>query len=243
MNSDWPTNSGMIETILEEDKYIKTNGLEADVQKWSKMSSWTLLEAVCIFHGLDPVRGMQNEYLKPYPIYKRIMDAYDIMISFVSDNKIPRKGDPMLFFECAELAGITVSKEVKDAVFEEGINRDMSELERKARLEAFKTVPETNSINAAEKFFTVDTAKEIRETFHEEVRCILVEFSESGQRKPTGAQMRSYLRENPKKAPRFVNVDRKGEIHYYSDAAGKEITAMTRQALDKLINRYATKTV
>jgi hypothetical protein len=123
----------MIETILEEDKYIKNNGLEADIQKWSKMSSWTLLEAVCIFHGLDPVRGMQNEYLKPYPIYKRIMDAYDIMMSFVSDNKIPRRGDPMLFFEWAELAGITVSKEVKDAVLEEGYKRDMSELKRHGR--------------------------------------------------------------------------------------------------------------
>ncbi|MDA0380188.1 MAG: hypothetical protein O3A09_03000 [Bacteroidetes bacterium] len=133
MNSDWSKDSGMIETILDEDKYIKNNGLEADIQKWSKMSSWTLLQAICIFHGLDPVRGLQNKYLKPYPIYKSIMDAYDIMKSFVSDNKIPHEGDPMLFFDWAELAGITVSKEVRDAVLEEGNKRDMFELERNGR--------------------------------------------------------------------------------------------------------------
>ena len=85
--------------------------------------------------------------------------------------------------------------------------------------------------------------KEIRETFHDEIRCILVELSEAGERKPTGGQMRSYLKEHPKKAPRFVQVDRKGDIHFDSDAAGKKITKMTRRALHKLINRYATKTV
>ena len=97
MSSDWPTDNGMIATILEEAKYIKTNGLEVDIQKWSKMSSWTVIQAVYIFHGLDPVRGLQSKNLKPYPIYKSILDAYDIMLSFASDNKIPHEGDPMLW--------------------------------------------------------------------------------------------------------------------------------------------------
>ena len=245
MSSDWPTDNGMIATILEEAKYIKTNGLEVDIQKWSKMSSWTVIQAVYIFHGLDPVRGLRSENLKPYPIYKRILDAYDIMMSFASDNKIPHEGDPMLFFGPAELVGLTVSDELKSAVLMEGNKRDLYDLERKARLKAFKTDLEADAIpvKVAEKLFTVNIDKEIRETFHDEIRCILVELSEAGERKPTGGQMRSYLKGNPKKAPRFVKVDRKGDIHFDSDAAGKKITQMTREALHKLINRYATKTV
>ena len=133
MSSDWPTDNGMIATIFEEAKYIKTNGLEVDIQKWSKMSSWTVIQAVYIFHGLDPVRGLQSKNLKPYPIYKSILDAYDIMLSFASDNKIPHEGDPALFIDWAELVGITVSEELKNAVLEEGNKRDMFELERHAR--------------------------------------------------------------------------------------------------------------
>lgn len=245
MSDDRLTETGMITTILNEAYIIKNNGLEVDIDKVSKIPSWTVIQAVCIFHGLDPVRGLQNEYLKRYPIYKSIMDAYDIMMSFASDNKIPHEGDPMLFFGSAELVGLTVSDELKSAVLMEGNKRDLYDLERKARLKAFMTDLKADAIpfKVAEKLFTVDIVKEIRETFHDEIRCILVELSEAGERKPTGGQMRSYLKENPKKAPRFVKVDRKGDIHFDSDAAGKKITNMTRQALDKLINRYATKTV
>jgi hypothetical protein len=133
MSSGGPTGNGMIESILSESKYIKINGLEVDIQKWSKMSSWTVMQAVCIFHGIDPVRGLQDKYLKPLSIYKNIMDAYDVMENAASDNKIPYKGDPALFIDWAELVGITVSEELKNAVLEEGNKRDMFELERHAR--------------------------------------------------------------------------------------------------------------
>ena len=133
MSSGGPTGNGMIESILSESKYIKINGLEVDIQKWSKMSSWTVMQAVCIFHGIDPMRGLQDKYLKHLSIYKNIMDSYDIMMSAASDNKIPHEGDPALFIDWAELVGITVSEELKNAVLEEGNKRDMFELERHAR--------------------------------------------------------------------------------------------------------------
>ena len=135
MSSGGPTGNGMIESILSESKYIKINGLEVDIQKWSKMSSWTVMQAVCIFHGIDPMRGLQDKYLKPLSIYKNIMDAYDIMNSYASDYKIPHEGDPMLFFDWAELAGISISEEIKNAVLEQGNKRDMLELEKHARVE------------------------------------------------------------------------------------------------------------
>ena len=135
MSSDWSTDSGMIEKIIAESKYIKINGLEADIKKWSKMSSWTVMQAVFIFHGIDPMRGLQDKYLKSLSVYKNIMDAYDIMMSYASDNKIPHEGDPMLFFDWAELAGISISEEIKNAVLEEGNKRDMLELEKHAQIE------------------------------------------------------------------------------------------------------------
>jgi len=135
MSSDGPTDNGMIDKIIFENKYIKVNDLEADIKKWSKMSSWTVMQAVYIFHGIDPVRGLQDEYLKSFSIYKNIMDAYDIMNSYASDYKIPHEGDPMLFFDWAELAGISISEEIKNAVLEQGNKRDMLELEKHARVE------------------------------------------------------------------------------------------------------------
>ena len=133
MSSDGPTDNGMIDKILDESKYININGLEVDIKKWSKMSSWTVMQVVCIFHGIDPMRGLQDKYLKPLSIYKNIMDSYDIMMSAASDNKIPHEGDHALFIDWAELVGITVSEELKNAVLEEGNKRDMFELERHAR--------------------------------------------------------------------------------------------------------------
>jgi len=99
MSSDWQTDIGMIERVLIENKYIKNNGLGIDIKKISKMSSWTVMQAVCIFHGIDPMRGLQDKYLKHLSIYKNIMDSYDIMMSAASDNKIPHEGDPALFID------------------------------------------------------------------------------------------------------------------------------------------------
>ena len=128
MSDDRITETGMITTILKEAYILKNNGLKVDIDKVSRMSSWTVMQAVCIFHGIDPTRGLQDKYLKPLSIYKNIMDSYDIMMSAASDNKIPHEGDPALFIDWAELVGITVSEELKNAVLEEGNKRDMFEL-------------------------------------------------------------------------------------------------------------------
>ena len=133
MSDDRLTETGMITTILNEAYIIKNNGLKVDIDKVSRMTSWTVMQAVCIFHGIDPTRGLQDKYLKPLSIYKNIMDAYDVMENAASDNKIPYKGDPALFIDWAELVGITVSQELKNAVLEEGNKRDMFELERHTR--------------------------------------------------------------------------------------------------------------
>ena len=135
MSSGGPTGNGMIESILSESKYIKINGLEVDIQKWSKMSSWTVMQAVCIFHGIDPMRGLQDKYLKHLSIYKNIMDAYDVMENAASDKKIPNKGDPALFIDWAELVVLPVSDELKDAVHDEAIKRSLYSLEKQVRME------------------------------------------------------------------------------------------------------------
>lgn len=244
MSSDWSTDSGMIEKIIAESKYIKINGLEADIKKWSKMSSWTVMQAVFIFHGIDPMRGLQDKYLKHLSIYKNIMDSYDIMMSAASDKKIPYEGDPALFIDWAELVGLRVSEELKDAVHDEGVKRDFHSLEKQVRMEEMVASLEgdANPAKLAERLFTVDTNKEIRESFHKEIRCLLVELSEAGEQKPTGAEMRSYLEKNPQKAPRFRGVHRSGDLLYESDAAGETPAEMTRQALHKLIDRYTSTT-
>lgn len=241
MNDDRAADRGLIATIVAEKKHIEVNGLEVDIQTWAKMRSWTVLQAVCIFYGLDPVRGLQSENLKPFPIYKQIMVAYDIMINAASNNKIPREGDPMLFFDEAELAGITVSEELKNAVLEEGNKRDMSDLEKQSRMKDFTDNPKAISKKAGAPIFTVNMTKEIRETFHEEIRDILFEFSASGERIPTGAEMMRYLKGNPDKAKHLVEVNRRKEILFKTDAPDKKIATMSRDALHKLILRHTKK--
>jgi len=252
MSSDGPTDNGMIEKIIDESKYLKINGLEVDIQKWSKMSSWTVMQAVCIFHGIDPMRGLQDKYLKSLSIYKNILDAYDIMMSFASDNKIPHEGDPVLFFDWAELAGISVSLEVKNAVLEEGIKRDIFELERRSRLQSVvasfeleKREAEMGSNPAAHDskvliLFEVNDT-EPQGAFIEEVKNILVEKSKAGHKKPTGSELRDYLRDNPNKSPHFVRVNRRKEIEYRISQNDDSVKEMTRDALQKVISRYTVQ--
>ena len=252
MSSGGPADNGMIESILSESKYIKIRGLEVDIQKWSKMSSWTVMQAVCIFHGIDPMRGLQDKYLKPLPIYKNIMDAYDIMMSFASDNKIPHEGDPVLFFDWAELAGISVSREVKNAVLEEGIKRDMFELERQSRLQNGVTGFDLEKREAEmggnptahdSKVLILFEVNDIepKGAFVEEVKNILGEKSKAGHRKPTGSELRAYLRDNPSKSPHFVRVNSRKEIEYRISLNNDSVKEMSRDALQKVISRHTTQ--
>ena len=252
MSSDWQTDIGMIERVLIENKYIKNNGLGIDIKKISKMSSWTVMQAVCIFHGIDPMRGLQDKYLKHLLIYKNILDAYDIMMRFASDNKIPHEGDPVLFFDWAELAGISVSLEVKNAVLEEGIKRDIFELERRSRLqkvaasfELEKREAEMGSNPTAHDskvliLFEVNDT-EPQGAFVQEVRNILVEKSRAGHKKPTGSELRDYLRDNPNKSPHFVRVNRRKVIEYRTSQNDDSVKEMTRDALQKVISRYTVQ--
>lgn len=252
MSSDGPTDNGMIDKILDESKYIKINGLEFDIKKWSKMPRWTVMQAVCIFHGIDPMRGLQDKYLKPLSIYKNIMDAYHIMMSFASDKKIPHEGDPVHFFDWAELAGISVSREVKNAVLEEGIKRDIFELERQSRLqnvvasfELEKREAEMGS-NPTAHDSKVSILFEVNDTepqaaFVEEVKNTLVEKSRAGHKKPTGSELRDYLRDNPNKSPHFVRVNRRKEIEYRVSQNNDSVKKMTRDALQKVISRHTVQ--
>ena len=252
MSSDWPTDNGMIATILEEAKYIKTNGLEVDIQKWSKMSSWTVIQAVYIFHGLDPVRGLQSKNLKPYPIYKSILDAYDIMLSFASDNKIPHEGDPALFIDWAELVGITVAQEIKDAVLTEGIKRDVFELEkvsrrndllanlasetsRKLENHQIQGSPRVSKNNPQAFLVLMDT--ELRIVFYTQIRAILLDMSLEGRTRPTAKQIRKLLVDNPTIAPLFMGLTRLKEIEYAISEDRKSTATVSLNALQSFIYR------
>ena len=210
------------------------------------------MQAVCIFHGIDPMRGLQDKYLKPLSIYKNIMDAYDIMMSFASDNKIPHEGDPMLFFDWAELAGISISEEIKTAVLEEGNKRDMLELERQSRLQnvaaSFELEkreaemggnPTAHDSKVLILFEVNDT--EPKGAFVEEVKNILREKSKAGHPKPTGSELRDYLRGNPNKSPHFVRVNSRKEIEYRISQNNDIVKEMTRDALQKVISRHTAQ--
>ena len=249
MSDDRLTETGMITTTLNEAYIIKNNGLKVDIDKVSRMTSWTVMQAVCIFHGIDPTRGLQDKYLKPLSIYKNIMDAYDVMENAASDNKIPYKGDPALFIDWAELVGITVSQELKNAVLEEGNKRDMFEPEKQSRLEKVaasleleKREEEAESNSTAHDSKTVilfelnDT--EPKGPFIEEIKSILGEKSKAGHTKPTGFELRDYLRDNPNKAPHFVRVNSRKEIEYRISQCDDSLKKMTRDALQKVIARH-----
>jgi len=248
MSSDWPTDNGMIATILEEAKYIKTNGLEVDIQKWSKMSSWTVKQAVYIFHGLDPARGLQSENLKPYPIYKSILDAYDIMMNFASDNKIPHEGDPMLFFDWAELVGITVSEELKNAVLEEGCKRDMFELEKQYRIEdtmAHLKRGERDKQVASEKELTervvqkfapkfAFTPKATTYGYFPALEEVLYESCQAGE--PIPSPEDAYDRIVDKK-PKLVTFDTQSRTLTYVDRYGDKSREVKLAAIKKAIDK------
>ena len=74
MNSDWQTDSGMIATISNEKKYIKTNGLEVDIQTVVQDVELDCTASGLHLHGLDPSARLQSENLKPYPNLQKIMD-------------------------------------------------------------------------------------------------------------------------------------------------------------------------
>ena len=252
MSSGGPTDNGMIESILSESKYIKINGLEVDIQKWSKMSSWTVMQAVCIFHGIDPMRGLQDKNLKPLSIYKNIMDAHGIMMSFASDNKIPHEGDPVLFFDCAELVGITVSQELKDAVLTEGIKRDVFELEKVSRLNDLVTTLTSETSQKLENHqiqgsprvsknspqaFRVLMDTEQRSVFYTQIRAILLDMSLEGRTRPTAKQIRKLLVDNPTIAPLFIGLTRLKEIEYATSEDRKSTATVSLNALQSFIYR------
>ena len=252
MSSDGPTDNGMIDKILDESKYIKINGLEVDIKKWSKMSTWTVMQAVCIFHGIDPMRGLQDKYLKPLSIYKNIMDSYDIMMSAASDYKIPHEGDPALFIDWAELVGITVTQEIKDAVLTEGIKRDVFELEKVSRrndllanlasetsrkLENHQIQGSPRVSNNNPQAFLVLMDTELRSVFYTQIRAILLDMSLEGRTRPTAKQIRKLLVDNPTIAPLFIGLTRLKEIEYAISEDRKRTATVSLNALQSFIYR------
>ena len=55
------------------------------------------MQAVFIFHGIDPMRGLRDKYLKSLSVYKNIMDAYDIMMSYASEKQSSARRRPNAF--------------------------------------------------------------------------------------------------------------------------------------------------
>lgn len=252
MNSDWPTDIGMLERVLIENKYINNNGLVIDINKLSKMSSWTVMQAVYIFHGIDPMRGPQDKYLKHLSIYKNITDSYDIMISAAFDNKIPHVGDPALFIDWAELVGITVAQEIKDAVLTEGIKRDVFELEKVSRRKdllanlASETSQklENHQIQGSPRVskntpqaFRVLMDTEQRSVFYAQIKAILLDMSLEGRTRPTAKQIRKLLVDNPTIAPLFIGITRLKEIEYAISEDGKSTATLSLNALQSFIYR------
>ena len=252
MSDDRFTETGMITTILNEAYNIKNNGLEVDVGKVSRMTSWTVMQAVCIFHGIDPTRGLQDKYLKPLSIYKNIMDAYDVMENAASDNKIPYKGDPALFIDWAELVGITVAQEIKDAVLTEGIKRDVLELEkvsrrndllanlasetsRKLENHQIQGSPRVSKNNPQAFLVLMDT--ELRSVFYTQIRAILLDMSLEGRTRPTAKQIRKLLVDNPTIAPLFIGLTRLKEIEYAISEDRKSTETVSLNALQSFIYR------
>ena len=258
MSDDGKMDKGMLASLLGgnlsamEKSYIELNDLGVDIDKYARYSSWTVMEAVCIFYGLDPKRGLDSQYVKAYPIYKKILDTYDIAQRAASDGVIPSKGDPMLFFDWAELMDLPILGGLKDAVAKHAIKRDTMEAEQQTRMERLiadlemdkrereaKENPEAPDPKS-KPLFTVKLDANIRETFHEQIRQILVKMSEAGERRPSGAEMREYLKNNPKSAEFFIKVDSYREIHYRTEKSNKKTDTMTRAALHQLIDRITS---
>ena len=52
----------------QEKRFIELIKLDVDIEKYAKFSSWTLVEAICIFNGLDP-KASNASHLESYPIH------------------------------------------------------------------------------------------------------------------------------------------------------------------------------
>jgi hypothetical protein len=253
MSDDGKMDKGMVGALLGgniseyERRYIEVNGLAVDIDKYAKYSSWTVMEAVCIFHGLDPIRAMSAEYLKPYQIYKDVLNMYDISQRAAADGLIPSRGDPILFFHWAEMMELPIPEGIKAAALLHTLKRDAFEDEQQSRMETAAAKIEIDRREheakenpsapdpTAEPLFEVNKELDVREEFHEQIKTILIKMSKAGSRRPTGAEMRDYLKANPESTALFVGITKHNEIEYAIE--GNETKVLSRQALHKLILR------
>ena len=258
-SDDGKMDKGMLTAMLGgnlsamEKRYIEVSGLGVDIEKYARFSSWTVEEAVWIFYGLDPKRGLDNPYVKAYPIYKKITDTYDIAQRAASDGIIPPKGDPMLFFDWAELMNLPIPEGIKEAVLDHAIKRDTMEAEQQTRmaeliadLEMEKREREAKENPEApdpksKPLFTVKMDVDVRETFYKEIRDILVTLSEAGEKRPSGAELMKIIGKNPERASCFIQiVPRRNEIEYKSDKVKQRTDKISRDNLQKTIYRLTS---
>lgn len=230
-----------------EATFTLINGIRANLKTWAKYPSWTQLEAVYVMRGLDINKIMSKRILTEanksnFPTFKQINETNDLAQRCVQSGVIGANAHPVKWLNWAKDYDVPVIEDLPQLVLEH-FQKTMTP-ERKAKFDALvegkpEEVP-TAPNSEIKRLFTVDMDKAIKETFHEQIRSILVKLSEAGERRPSGAEMRDYLRDNPKSAEFFIEVDHYRDIHYRSEKPNKTKDKMTRPALHKLIDRITS---